>query len=461
VLVIKKLVLVVIPVVVIAGIFVLNRSRVGESADSLLRVADPLPIEVETASPQQRELVRVVQGPGEVEPYAEVDISSEVVGKIVEMAVEEGDWVQEGDLICRLDDADYRARVLSREANVAKLRAAIVQAAADLAKAERDYERQEGLRAANATSPLEVADCQTLLVGAQAVLEMRKQELVESEAALQSAREDLAKTVIKAPIAGIVSQRFAKEGEVVVTGTMNNPGTRILVISDLSEMQVRCRIDETDAALVEPGQDARIYLQSDTRRSIPGTVERVATKGTKPAGRDVVTFETLILITGEDPRVKPGMTANVEIEVDRRPDALTVPIEAVVYRKRRDLPESLVAEQDQIAAEEDPTARQHMAEYLKIVFCIADDKAHARLVRTGISDPTRVEVLSGIVPTDVVVTGPYRSLDQLKDESPVKLAEKPGGGAAADTKPAGEGSEPVHAASGGEAESKGEADHNG
>lgn len=410
---------------IVGGLYLLNDATRTKDGRSALHVARELPIEVESTKPEQRGIVRTVQAPGDVEAFAEVDISSEVVGKIIEMPVEEGDLVQAGDLLCRLDDADYRARVLSREANVAKLKALIVQAEADVEKAERDWEQQQRLRETNASSPLELANYRTALIGARALLQMRHQELVEAEAFLQSAREDLEKTVIRAPLAGIVSQRFAKQGEVVITGTMNNPGTRVMVISDLSKMQVRCRIDEADAPLVAPDQVARIYLQSDTRRSIPGSVYRVGTKGTKPLGRDVVTFETLVLITGDDPRVKPGMTANVEIEVARHDDALTIPVQAVVYRKRRDLPAELVAEYDRRQAAQDPTLRQNLAEYIKLVFCVQDGKAVPHIVETGINDATSVELLEGIGPDHVIVTGPYRSLDQLKDGSALKLKEPP------------------------------------
>jgi HlyD family secretion protein len=410
---------------VVGGIYLLNDLTRTEDGKSLLYVARELEIEVETARPEQRTIIRTVQAPGEIEAFAEVDISSELVAKIVELPIEEGDWVQADQLLCRLDDADFRARVLSGAANVAKLKALIVQAEADLEKAERDYARQKEFIESNIASPVEVANYRTLLIGAQANLEMSKQELVAAEAALQSAREDLEKTVIKAPISGVVSQLFAEEGEVVITGTMNNPGTRIMVISDLSKMQVRCRVDEADAPLVSPGQTACIYLQSDTRRSISGSVLRVGTQGIKPLGRDVVTFETLVLISDDDPRVKPGMTANVEIEVARNENALTIPVQAVVHRKRRDLPEELLQQYDAREAELNPAARQHLAEYVKLVFCVEDGKARPCLVETGISDATSVEITEGITLANVVVTGPYRSLDQLKDGSPVKLKEKP------------------------------------
>jgi len=422
----KTIIGIVVLGVVVGGIYVLNDLTRDEDGKSVLHVAQDMEIDIEITRPEQQGIVRRVQAPGDVEAIEEVDISSEVVAKILELPVEEGEYVQAGELLCRLDDADYRARLLSAQANVARLKAAIVQAEADVEKAELDYSQEQRLSEVGASSSDTVAQYRTMLIGARAMLEMRRQELVAAEAAQKSAEEDLAKTVIKAPISGIVSQLFAEAGEVVITGTMNNPGTRVMVVSDLSKMQVRCRVDEADAPLVAPGQPARIYLQSDTRRSIPGTVLRVGTKGTKPLGRDVVTFETLVLIAGDDHRVKPGMSANVEIEVARVDDAVTIPVQAVVYRKRRDVPEELLKEHDARRAAEDPYAGQSQAEYIKIAFRVEDGKAHPCLVETGINDANNVQVLSGVELAQTIVTGPYRSLDQLKDGSPVKLKEKPG-----------------------------------
>ncbi len=417
----KTVIGIVVLVVCVGGVYVLNDMTRTEDGRSRLHVAAELPISVELAEPERRVIVRTVQAPGEVEALDEVDISSEVMGKIIEMPVEEGDFVQAGDLLCRLDDVDYKARLISAEANVAKVKALMVQAQADLEFAERNYDEAQHIRESGAMTSLDFRNIQTALARARAVIEMREKELIEAEAVLDSARDDLDKTIIRAPITGVVSQRFADPGEVVITGTMNNPGTRVMVISNLSKMQVRCKVAEADAPLVQPGQPARIYLQSDTRKSVAGEVLRVGTKGTKPLGRDVVSFETLVLITGEDERVMSGMSANVEIEVARNEDALTIPVQAVVYRKRRDLPEEIVKEFDRRQAELVEGERQSVAEYIKLVFCVEDERAHPRLIETGINDVESVEVLDGLVAEDTIVTGPYRSLDQLKDDSKIEL----------------------------------------
>lgn len=425
----KSIIGVIILASVVGGVFMLNKAVRRKDGKSVLHIAAPLAITVETREPTQRDIIRTVQAPGEVEAFSEVNISAEVVAKILEIPVEEGDLVKKGDLLCRLDDADYRALITSAKANVARLDAMIVQSEADLEKAQRDYDRQVRLSERDATSALELADYHTALIRARTNVAIRRQELVEMEARLQSAQEDLAKTVINSPIDGVVAQLFAEAGEVVVTGTMNNAGTRIMVISDLSKMQVRCRVDESDAPTVKSDQPARIFLQSDTRDSIPGHVLRVAIKGSKPVGRDVVTFETLALVDSHDPRVKPGMSANVEIEVARSDNALTIPVEAVVHRKRSDLPKDLLARLDEVETMRADGQPRRKAEYVQVVFRVDGDTVKPVAVETGISDDTGVETISGISAGDKIVTGPYRSLDQLKDGAKVKIEGQPEGGA--------------------------------
>ena len=164
----------------VSGVYLLNDATRDKNGKSLLNVADALEITVEVADPDRQDIVQTVQAPGEVEALSEVDISAEVVAKILEMPVEEGDVVKKGDLLCRLDDADYRARITSAEANIAKLRATIVQAKADADKADRDYTRQLRLIEKDATTTLELADYRTSRVRANAMVEIRRQELIEA-----------------------------------------------------------------------------------------------------------------------------------------------------------------------------------------------------------------------------------------------------------------------------------------
>ncbi|MCH8852613.1 MAG: efflux RND transporter periplasmic adaptor subunit [Planctomycetes bacterium] len=407
-----------------AGVFALGTFRRESDGKPLLHIAEELAIDVQVAKPEQKEVIRLVQAPGDVEAVLEVDISSEIVSKIEEMPIEEGDFVSKGDLVCRLNDERLRALVESGLARVASLKAAVALAEADHEKADRDLKRQVRWSENNVTSVQEMLDYQTAFKRASAVLEMRKQELTEVEAALKRANEDLKRTVITSPIDGVISRLNAKQGEVVITGTMNNPGTVIMSISDLSRMQVRTRIDEIDVPLVKAGQRANIYLQADQDRPVPGRVLRVAAKGVKPTGRDVVTFEAIIEVLSNDKRIKPGMTANVEIEVAKHEQAITVPVEAIVHRLRKELADDILAEFDRRQANLELSERARQAQYIKVLYVMENDKARLRLITTGIADSKRVELLEGAALDDTVIVGPYRSLDQLRDGKKVALIEE-------------------------------------
>ena len=407
-----------------AGVFALGSLRKGVDGKALLHVADEVALTVNVAKPEQGEIIRLVQAPGDVEAVLEVEISSEIVSKIIRMPVEEGDFVEEGDLLCQLDDKNLLADVESGTARIAQLQAAVTGAEADLEKAQRDVARQANLSEAAATTDLEVRDYLTTRKKARAVLQMRQYELVQAEAFLKRIHENLKKTVITAPIAGIISKLNAKQGEVVVTGTMNNAGTVIMSISDLSKMQIRARVDEVDIPLVKAGQKVRVYLQSEPDTPVPARVIRVASKGARASGRDLVTFEALLEVLSDDARIKPGMTANVEIEVARRPDAIAVPIEAVVHRMRKDLPDSIVDAFDKTQAGLDLSERARRGQYIEVLYVMKDGVAEVRLIEAGIADTRRLEIREGVSLGDIVIVGPYRSLDQLKDGKKVALAEE-------------------------------------
>ena len=217
--------------------------------------------------------------------------------------------------------------------------------------------------------------------------------------------------------------RDVEVGEIVIAGTTNLPGTVLMTIGDMDRMRVRADVDETDVALIRPGQPAQIFLQADQDDPVPGEVDLIAPKGTKRA--DVVSFETLITVSGKHESLLPEMTATVEIEVKRADDALGVPVQAVVHRRLKDLPPTQmfrdwVARQPKTPAEK---GKDEMVRYVTVVFVMENGEAHARPVQTGISDQERIEILDGLGPQDAVIVGPFRVLDEMVEGQPVKLEE--------------------------------------
>lgn len=422
----KKIIPLVAGGLIVVGLVYANHRLRGSPPLLTWSFAPPAALQVEAQRPNYRPITHVVTALGTIQPVVEVEISSQVVGRVLKLPVKEGDPVKKGELLAQLDGADYEARVRSAEARVQRLKAAIRQVNADLEKAERDDRRYRNLMATDAASIDERENVATILSRLLAARDMAQQESVEAQGALDAAQEDLRRTSILSPIDGIVAQILVEEGEVLIPGTMNLPGAVFMVISDMARMEVKTQIDESDVVRVRPGQRAWIHLATDDRTAIQGVVQRVTPKGVKQD--EVTTFETRILVESADPRVRSGMTANVEIEVRRHENALTIPIQAVRHRKRKDLPAEVVKERSIEAstssAASSTTApavsvrtrrsREPEAEYLKVVFAIKDGKAQARLVETDISDESHVEITAGLAEEDQVIVGPYRVLDVLK-----------------------------------------------
>jgi HlyD family secretion protein len=381
------------------------------------------PKEVQVAPLSQAEIVQTVTAPGKIELIEEADIASQIVGKVKKVLVKKGDVVAEGDLLVQLDDEDARARYQSTEARIEGLRAAIAMAKANLAKAERDSAGYQELAKRGFSTPTEVQDGITEVERQHAALEMAEQDLEESFAAQRTSEKELERTEIRAPINGTVTDLDVEMGEVVIAGTTNLPGTVLMRIGDMQRMRVRADVDESDVGLVRPGQPVKIYLQADQEVPVAGSVDLISPKGVKL--NEVVTFETLINVEGGAGVVRPEMTATVEIEVKRAPEAWSLPVQAVVHRRLKDLPDTPLF-RDWVANQpRTPTRKMNAGEtqYVKVVFVMQDGVAYARPVETGISDQQRVEILAGVEADEQVIVGPFRALDEMRDDQPVKLEE--------------------------------------
>ncbi len=407
---------------VVAGLTFANLQRSGSSFKLDWQLLKAPPREVTLERPAIGKIVQTITAPGEVELIEEAQIASQVVGRVVEVNVKDGQKVKAGDVLVRLDDIDARARLDSSSARIERLRAAIAQAETDREKALRDTNRTNQLAQRSMVTPTEVADTKSMLDKASAALSMSRNELMEAEAMRRASEEDLARTVIRAPIDGVVAGLDVEVGEVVIAGTTNLPGTVLMTVGDPLRMRVRADVDETDVPLVRPDQPARIYLLADPANPVLGAVDQVAPKGEKVG--EVVTFETLVRVEAEKSALLPGMTATVEIEVRNAEEALGVPVQAVVHRRRKDLPNTpaVLSWVERNARNPGERARETEARYVKLVFVVKDGVARARPVETGISDEKRVEILGGLGANEEVIVGPFRTLDELKDGDPVSLA---------------------------------------
>lgn len=406
----------------VAALAAANMRRETGAIEVDWRLIKPPAREVSVEPPSRGLIVQTVTAPGTIEPVDEAEIASRVVGRVIEVNVNDGDTVKKNQVLVRLDQTEARARLESVRARRHRAEAGITQAKAELTKALRDADRLERLAGRNASSNTEMLDAKTSLSKAEAFLAMSQNDLADTKAVEITCQQELDYTEIRAPIDGVVAGCTIEVGEVVIAGTTNLPGTVMMTVGDLSHMQARANVDEADVPLVLRGQPARIYLQSDLTRSIKGNVDRVAPKGKK--ADEVVSFETLVRIDSTDELPRSGMTATVEIEVRRSTDALGVPVQAVVHRRRKDLPNTPEIREwaERHARTPGEKVKEAEARYVKIVFVLDDGVARARPVETGISDERRIEILSGLKPTDRVVTGPFRALDELRDGDPASVA---------------------------------------
>jgi HlyD family secretion protein len=398
----KKLVFIILGVVVVAVLVVVNLTKERSEGTGSRRTAEVNSGKVTTGT-----LVAKVSGPGRVRAEKEVEISSSVLGTIETLAVEEGDTVEQGQLLLRLDDAQYRADVQRYEAAVERARSEKAKAERDLRYARAQYEK-------NHLSEKGLKD-------AEVEAEVSASGLEQAQALLESSRDALSKTVFRSPISGVVSRVNVEEGENVITGTMNNPGTVLMTISDLSSMIVEADIDETDVRDVKHGQTAEIRIDAFPDTTLDGTVIEVGVSGrTTGLGtqQEVTNFPVDVRVDDSISGLRPGMSATVRIITAVRESAKAVPIQSVVSRTRSDIYEEDSDDED----EDIPTIRDEEPK-IEGVFVIADEVAGFVELSTGISDERFIEVEGDLEIGDKVVTGPYKVLRTLKEGDRVKVVK--------------------------------------
>jgi HlyD family secretion protein len=360
---------------------------------------------VETA--ERQAIARVVKESGRIDPRVKVNISAHVIGKIERLYVEEGDWIEAGKPFLELEKEAFVAARDSTRAEVAISRSRERQAEVDLADAEVKLKRYQRLWQEKITSPEQLEAAELGRRSAELRLEQAQEAVRQATAGLDKAQDDLAKTTIYAPLSGRVIALSAEEGEVVVSGTMNNAASIIGVIADLSEILAEIDVDETEVAYLEIGQRATLTVDALAERSYNGAVVEIGSSGfNRPQQRDVTFFKVKVLLDEPDEDLRAGMSVRAEIVTAEHQDALVVPIQSVVERLPRD------EEGEEIDDEEE----------VRVAFVILeDDTVRQQPVETGLSDTTHVEILQGLGEGDRVVTGPYRSLKDLEHEDPVRV----------------------------------------
>jgi HlyD family secretion protein len=349
---------------------------------------------------ERRELAQIVKATGELQPRIQVNISAHVVGKIDKLYVQEGDLIRKGQPFLRLEQQAFLAQRDQWAAQLRSSETAVQQAQVSLADTNVKLARAQKLKTEGISTQQDLEAAQLAEASARLQLDSAHEAVSQTRANLIKAQDDLTKTTIYSPLTGRVITLNAKEGEVVVSGTMNNPGSVIGIIADMAEINAEVDVDETEIVNVKLGQEAVVRVDALPGSEYKGKVAEVGSSGYNRANQpDVTFFKVKVLLDHPDDNLRARMSVRAEIRTASRPGALTVPIQAVVERE----------------GEKGQKAR-------KVVYVIEGGKAHERTVTTGISDETHVELTSGLKPGEQVVTGPYRTLRDLKDGGAVQVS---------------------------------------
>jgi len=413
-------------------------------------------VTVNTEAVQKRRLESIVSASGKIQPKRSVNISADTSGRVTELAVNEGDRVKQGQFLLQIDPRNLRTRVLSGEASLQaagstadQLRLALESAKLALKQAEDNYKRQQELAKGGLTTREQLERAENELQTRRADLRTQEQQvqtqklrMEQERATLESARYDLHKVRIESPIDGIVTRRNIEAGETAIIGTMNNPGTVLLTIADLSVIETEVDVDETDIPTVQLGQAAKITIDALPGKTFTAKVTEIGNSPVAVTGQtstQATNFKVVLTIDGEIPEVRPGFTCTAEITTATRQQAIAVPIQATAVR------EVIVDKEGNIVREETkgpqrgrPGAVQAQElkpgqerKELEGVFVVRDGKVLFEAVKTGIAGEKYFEILSGLKEGDQVVIGPFSSVRELRDGATVKVTPAPRSGAPA------------------------------
>ena len=409
-------------------------------------------VTVNVEAVRKRKLDAIVSASGKIQPKRFVNISADTSGRVTDLAVNEGDRVTQGQFLLQIDPRNLRTRVTSGEASLGaaqstaeQLKLALESSRTQLKLAQDNYKRQQELWKGGLTtrelfdraeSELRVRE-QDLRAQEQNVL-TQQQRMRQEQATLENARTDLSKVRIESPITGIVTRRNVEQGETAVVGTMNNAGTILLQVADMSVIEAEVEVDETDIPNVKIGQVAKVTVDAISGKSFTARVTEIGNSPIQTTGQtasQATNFKVTLQVDGEIPDVRPGFTCTAEITTATRDSVLAVPIQATTVR------EMVLDEKGNIVREEvapgapprRPGGGVQAAELkpgqerkeVEGVFIIRDGKARFEQVKTGIAGEKYFEVLSGLKDGDSVVVGPFSSVRTLADGTAVKVDEAP------------------------------------
>lgn len=382
-------------------------------------------VEVQTEKIGKRNITQIVTGTGKIQAEKKVDISAEVSGEIIALPFEEGEEVRKGQLVVRIKPDAYYPQMRQQEAGIRVQESNLKAQEVNLNKNELELNRTKELFSKGLASQSELDNAQANYDATLASMNTIRAQINQQRAGLTAVQYDLSKTTISAPMSGTVTQLNNEVGEKVL-GTMSNMGSNILTISDLSSMEAQVEIGETDVTNVKIGDTARIQIDAFPDKIFTGYVYEIANTATsKGTGtqEEVVNFIVKIRINKEDYELRPGMSCTVDIEVNYKENVLSVPIQCVTTRDEDTVSTKEMPEGDQQVIDtktEDKGIQKDKPK--EIVFIVENNVAKKKVVKTGISDATYIEIIEGVNEGEEVVKGSFKAINkELDDNAKVKV----------------------------------------
>jgi HlyD family secretion protein len=398
------------------------------------REGDAVAVRVEDVGRQ--DLVARVTATGHIEPKTSIDISADVSGRIVQLTVEEGDDVEVGQLLLVIDPARFEAAVQRAEAALSDAQAREAQARGNYQQAQRDWDRIRQLKEAaeGMITESEYEQARTNAEVQQALSESARHGVSMARASVREARDNLAKTVIEAPMSGRVTRLNVERGETAVVGTMNNPGSLLLTIADLSVMEAVIEVDETDVPEIAIGDSTIVTIDAFRDQEFLGRVTKIGNSSIRPrnqlqsSSEQAIDFEVRITLENPGVDLRTDLSATADVITAVRPDVLAIPIIALTLMEPSEF-ERIPMEGEEVQQEEGPAAEQGIetpgasqaSEPIEGVYVLDGDRVRFRPVEIGIAGDNYFEVISGLEEGVTVVSGTYQAIRELEDGALVSV----------------------------------------
>lgn len=388
----------------------------------------PSAVEVRIEPVEQRDLIASVTASGQVQPRTKVNVAADISGRIVRLAVKEGQSVKRGDFLLQIDPEQYEAAVQRAEAALSAAKAQAAQTRANFLQAQRTYERNMEIKKANPAlvSDADIEQFRTQFEVQEALLEAANHQVAQAEASVRDAKTSLGKTTILAPMSGIITRLVVEQGETAVPGTFNKEAATLLTISDMSVLETIVKVDETDVARISLGDSAVVQIDAFPDTTFMGKVVEISHSSVRGAtagatADQAVDYEVRVQLVNAPADTRPDFSATAKVVTDVRSQVLSIPIIALTVREN----EALSSGDSALPPGRAPVKEVGRRDVEGVFIVGTDNKVTFRPVKVGIAGERYFEVLSGLQAGERIVGGTYQAIRELRDGALVREAAAP------------------------------------